>query len=152
MSNTPSTPPPNEPTYPYGYGLSALTLANLYLRRASLHKWSFILNMAGFAVMMVLIGYHWLKENVFHQNGPLIWDYGFITLMFFIWGCLGFFWAYRRAMPWGLGTLHGPVALIQGLLLMLSGWGLAGWSIVLGMLSLAGWCILPNGTFTNICQ
>ena len=111
----------NDQKYPYGYGLSKISLFKLYMRKANLMKWSFILSLSGFLILYI---------------SSLLRDYVFLggyvgALAFFIWGCLGLFWAYRRQVP-QIVTVKGKPAFIIGIFMMIVSWLLAIYSLIIG--------------------
>jgi hypothetical protein len=120
---------------PYGYGLSFYTLFRLYLRGISLRKWTLCLSLSGFGLLFLYLK---IRGSI-TANNPASWVDSFvIALAFFAWGCVGFLWAYRREAIQGLGVIRGASAFILGLILMVSSWGLALYSLLLGVKSIFG--------------
>lgn len=117
----------NDHKYPYGYGLSKISLIKLYMRKASLMKWTVILSLSG-----LLIPYLWslLKEYVFSGETYKFVDGYIVALAFFIWGYLGLFWAYRRQVP-QIVMVKGKPAFIMGTIMMIVGWSLALYSVII---------------------
>jgi hypothetical protein len=117
---------PEKTKYPYGYGLGKLTLLRLYMNRASVQKWSFIL-----AVVPLLVMYLWmqLREYVLRNESLDFLDGLAVTFIFAVWGFLGLFWAYRRQVP-QIVTVKGKPALILGLSMMIGNWSLAAYALV----------------------
>ncbi|MCI0520716.1 MAG: hypothetical protein L0Z70_10745 [Chloroflexi bacterium] len=124
-----------EKKFPYGYGLSLCVLFRLYLRRISLSKWSLLLFLLGFGLLFLFSKI----RGPITANNPANWVDSFvIAFAFFAWGCVGFLWAYRREAIQGLGVIRGTPAFILGLLLMVSGWGLALYGLLLGVKRIFG--------------
>ena len=124
--------PPEKTKYPYGQGLSKLTLLKLYMNRASVQKWSFI-----FVVVPFLVMYLWmrLKGNVLRDE-PLNFLDGFVvTFSFVTWGFLGLFWVYRKQVP-QIVTVNGKSALILSMIMMIGNWSLAAYALVRSLILL----------------
>ena len=119
----------NDQKYPYGYGLSKISLIKLFMNKANVMKWSFYLSITGFLIL-----YLWslLKEYVFSGNSYDFLDGFVLALGFLIWGCLGLFWADRRQVP-QIVTVKGKPAYIIGLLMMMGCWSLAMYSLIIGI-------------------
>ena len=118
----------NNQKYPYGYGLSKISLFKLYLRKANLMKWSFILSLSGFLILYI---WSLLRDYVFTGEVYAFLGGYVVTLAFFIWGCLGLFWAYRRQVP-QIVTVKGKPALMIGIFMMIVSWLLAIYSLIIG--------------------
>jgi hypothetical protein len=115
--------------YPYGYGLSKRSLIKLYMNKANVMKWSFYLSISGFLILYVWV---LLKEHVFNNSLSLLFDGYILALAFFIWGCLGLFWAYRRQVPQVI-TVKGKPAYIIGMVTMIGCWSIALYSLIIGI-------------------
>jgi hypothetical protein len=104
--------------YPYGYGLSKLTLLKLYMNRANVENWSLILGLAPFVVM-----YSWIlfREHIFTNPAFVFLDRFVYAWGFFVWGFLGLFWAYRRRVP-QIVMVKGTPAYLMGLFMLIVGW------------------------------
>ena len=90
-------------------------------------KWTVILSLSG-----LLIPYLWslLKEYVFSGETYKFVDGYIVALAFFIWGYLGLFWAYRRQVP-QIVMVKGKPAFIMGTIMMIVGWSLALYSVII---------------------
>lgn len=118
----------NDKKYPYGYGLSKTSLIKLCMNKANVMKWSFYLSISGFLIL-----YLWslLKEYVFISETYRFLDGYVVALGFFIWGCLGLFWAYRRQVP-QIVMVKGKPAYIIGMFMMIGCWSLVIYSLIIG--------------------
>ena len=115
--------------YPYGYGLGFVTRTRLFLRTINLMKVRMIFTFA-------FLGWMLLTKLIFDLVPDLdsilviLW----INLPFFMLGCLGFLILFRGQYPDVAGlelkTKRGSYAKEQGLLMMVSGFGLTIWGIV----------------------
>jgi hypothetical protein len=115
------------PNYPYGYGLSKILLFKIYLRKVSVTKWTLILSLGGFfllGVSAILVKHFDITVTT------TICARMFIAAGFFLWGCIGFLWAYRRqAMQ--VVMIRGKSAVFIGSNLMLMSWIMATYVLML---------------------
>ena len=121
---------PSEKTeYPYGYGLGTKSLIKLYMNKANVQKWSFVLGLAPLLLM-----YFWtlFREHVFVNQRYEFLDSFIGSLWFLVWGFLGFFWAYRRQVPQVI-TVKGKPAYIMGMFMMLGSFSISAYMFVTGI-------------------
>src|SRR3990172_5584424 len=104
--------------YPYGYGLSKITLLKLYMNKANVGKWSLVLGLSPFVVMYLWILF---REHIFSNPGFVFLDRFVFALGFFVLGFLGLFWAYRRRVP-QVVLVTGTPAYMIGLFMLIVGW------------------------------
>jgi len=111
----------NDKKYPYGYGLGKISLAKLYMNKANVMTWSGILSGSSFIVLTVwfILLKDWLKVDTYKFLDNFV-----ASLAFFIWGCLGLFWAYRRQVPQAV-MVKGKPAYFMGIFTMIFGWFLS---------------------------
>jgi hypothetical protein len=104
--------------YPYGYGLSRITLLKLYMNKASVGKWSLVLGLTPFVVI-----YPWIlfREHIFSNPTFIFLDRFVFAFGFFVWGFVGLFWAYRRRVPQAV-MVKGTPAYLMGLFMLIVGW------------------------------
>ncbi len=121
--------PSEQNKYPYGYGLSKVTLIKLYMNRANVQRWSLVLGLAPFLIL-----YPWslFRENVLNNESYKFLDSFMVALGFLVWGFLGLFWAYREQIP-QIVTVKGKPALVMGTIMMVISWTISIYSFVNGM-------------------
>jgi hypothetical protein len=117
----------NHQKYPYGYGLSRISLAKLYMNKANVMRSSFNLSISSFIILGIWAS---IKE-LFKIDTYVFFDSYILALASFIWGYLGLFWAYRRQVP-QIVTVKGKPAFIIGMSMMIIGWSLTLFSLMYG--------------------
>lgn len=120
-----------EKKYPYGYGLSVLSRFKLHLNRLNVRKWSFFISLAGIAILGV---YYYFRGPFGARPAPNLFDHLVVFVYLFLGGCLGFLRFYRRPIP--ALTFRDRLASRSSLLMMLGCWGLALYSLMVGMRNL----------------
>lgn len=115
--------------YPYGYGLGTRSLIKLYMNKANVQKWSFVLGLAPLLFM-----YLWtlLREYIFINETYKFLDSFIGSLWFLVWSFLGYFWAYRRQVP-QVVTVKGKPAYIMGLFMMIGSCSISVYMFVAGV-------------------
>lgn len=133
--------PPDKPIAPNSDDSSPWASAKRYLQSVNIRQGSLILIIAGFGVMAIASGFKQFLAPGYHEpasSGFIVSSYCLGIIIYFIWGSLGFFWAYRRRVPIGSPMLRESAALLVGLSLMACNWSIAGAAALFGLLRLLG--------------
>ena len=118
--------------YPYGYGLGLRSLIKLYMNKANVQKWSFVL---GLTPLLFLFFWSLFREHIFSNTSYNFLDNFVGSLGYLVWGFLGFFWVYRKQVPQFV-TVRGRPAVIMGSFMMLVCWYVSIHQFVLGVQAL----------------